>query len=79
MGLQAAADLGIDTAGSYMVGDKVEDIKFGNNLQAKSVLVLTGYGEKSLLKLKDLGIEPAYVAPHLLDAVNWIMEEESRE
>lgn len=79
MGLRAAADLGIDTSGSYMVGDKVEDIQFGLNLQAKSVLVLTGYGEKSLLKLKDLGIEPAYVAQHLLDAVNWIMEEESRE
>lgn len=79
MGLQAAAELGIDTARSYMVGDKVEDIQFGNNLRAKSVLVLTGYGEKSLLKLKDLGIEPAYVAPHLLDAVNWILEEESRE
>ncbi len=79
MGLQAAADLGIDTSCSYMVGDKVEDIQFGQNLRAKSVLVLTGYGEKSLLKLKDLGIEPAYVAQHLLDAVNWIMEEESRE
>ncbi len=79
MGLQAAADLGIDTSRSYMVGDKVEDIQFGMNLKAKSVLVLTGYGQKSLLKLKDLRIEPAYVAQHLLDAVNWILEEESRE
>ncbi len=78
MGIQAAEDLGIETSSSYMVGDKVEDIQFGQNLGAKSVLVLTGYGEKSLPQLKNLGIEPAYVAQHLMDAVNWIIEEENQ-
>lgn len=74
MGLKAASELGIDTTRSYMVGDKVEDIQFGINLGATPVLVLTGYGEKSLERLKSLGIAPAYVAPHLLDAVNWILK-----
>ena len=76
MGRQAVQDLGIDPARSYMIGDKVEDIQFGLNLGAIPILVLTGYGEKSQSKLKKLGIEPAFVAPNLGDAVNWIMSEE---
>ena len=76
MGLQAVKDLEIDPARSYMVGDKVEDIQFGLNLGATPILVLTGYGEKSRVRLKNLGIEPAFVAPTLRDAVNWIMAEE---
>jgi D-glycero-D-manno-heptose 1,7-bisphosphate phosphatase len=56
-----------------MVGDKVEDIRFGLNIGATSVLVLTGYGLGSLAKLKEEGIEPAYAAPDLLDAVRWIL------
>jgi D-glycero-D-manno-heptose 1,7-bisphosphate phosphatase len=78
MGLKAAAELGIDTRRSYMVGDKVEDIEFGINLGATPVLVLTGYGKTSLERLKSRGITPAHVAPHLLDAVNWILEHEDQ-
>jgi D-glycero-D-manno-heptose 1,7-bisphosphate phosphatase len=76
MALQAAADLKIDMKNSYMVGDKVEDILFGLNIQAKSILVLTGYGKESLPKLKKRGIKPDYVAQNLLDAVSWIVKEE---
>ena len=76
MALQAATDLKIDLKNSYMIGDKVEDILFGLNIQAKSILVLTGYGKESLPKLKKKGIKPAFVAQTLLDAVNWIVEEE---
>ncbi len=78
MARQAASDLGIDLPRSYMVGDKVEDIQFGLNIQAKPVLVLTGYGRKSQARLSELGIAPAHVAQNLLDAVNWILEEELR-
>ncbi|MCK4647270.1 MAG: HAD family hydrolase, partial [Candidatus Aminicenantes bacterium] len=69
MALQAATDLKIDLKNSYMIGDKVEDILFGLNIQAKSILVLTGYGKESLPKLKKKGIKPAFVAQTLLDAV----------
>ncbi|MGB2907039.1 MAG: HAD family hydrolase [Candidatus Aminicenantaceae bacterium] len=79
MGLRAAAELGIDTSRSYMVGDKVADVQFGRNLGARSVLVLTGYGQATLAKLRAQGTEPAHVAQNLLDAVNWILEEENRE
>lgn len=76
MASQAAKDLNIDTSQSYMVGDKVEDILFGKNIKAVPILVLTGFGQKSLPKLKENRVEPAYVAHDLLDAVGWILERE---
>jgi D-glycero-D-manno-heptose 1,7-bisphosphate phosphatase len=79
MAHQAAADLGIDTSQSYMVGDKVEDILFGLNIQAKPILCLTGFGQESLPKLKEKGIKPVYVAQTLLDAVKYILREEKKE
>jgi D-glycero-D-manno-heptose 1,7-bisphosphate phosphatase len=76
MALKAREAFDLDLEGSYMVGDKVEDIRFGLNIGATSVLVLTGYGLGSLAKLKEEGIEPAYAAPDLLDAVRWILRRE---
>jgi D-glycero-D-manno-heptose 1,7-bisphosphate phosphatase len=78
MARQAALDMNIDLSESYMVGDKVEDILFGKNIRARSVLVLTGFGKRSLPELTAQGIEPDYVAQNVLDAVNWILEEEGR-
>jgi len=76
MAHRAAKELNIDITNSYMVGDKVEDILFGLNIKATSILLLTGYGQKSLKKLKSQMIKPAYVASDLLDAVNWILKRE---
>ena len=77
MALQAESELNIDLSGSYMIGDKVEDIEFGKNIHATPILVLTGYGKKSLEKIKNSTFRPAYTAQNLLDAVNWIMKKES--
>lgn len=79
MALQAASDLNIDLKTSYMVGDKVEDILFGLNIKATPILVLTGFGQKSLSALKEQSIQPGYVAQNLLDAVNWILKTEKIE
>ncbi len=76
MGLQAASALDIDLNRSYMIGDKVEDILFGMRIQTKPILVLTGYGKESLARLQKEGITPAYVARHLLQAVEWILKNE---
>lgn len=76
LALKAQVAFDLELEGSYMVGDKVEDIRFGLTIGAIPILVLTGYGRASLPKLKDEGIEPAYAAPDLLDAVNWILRRE---
>jgi len=77
MALKAAKDLNIDLSGSYMVGDKVDDLLFGLNIGAKPVLVLTGYGKDSLLRLKKERIQPVYIAKNLLHAVDWILSQEN--
>jgi len=79
MARQAVRDLNIDTKKSYMIGDKVEDIQFGMNINATPILLLTGYGQKSLPKLREKGIEPSHVAETLIDAVDWILEREKSE
>ena len=76
MAQQAVRDLNIDTTKSYMIGDKVEDILFGMNIKATPILLLTGFGQKSLPKLRKNGMEPAHVAETLIDAVDWILERE---
>jgi D-glycero-D-manno-heptose 1,7-bisphosphate phosphatase len=77
MAQQAVRDLDIDTARSYMIGDKVEDILFGTNIGATPILLLTGYGRKSLPALRERGFQPAKVAETLSDAVDWILEREN--
>lgn len=76
MALQAASDLDVDLKSSYMVGDKTEDVLFGLNIEATPILVLTGFGQKSLLALKEKNIQPAHVAQTLLEAVDWILKKE---
>jgi D-glycero-D-manno-heptose 1,7-bisphosphate phosphatase len=78
MGLRAAAELGIDLARSYMIGDKTEDILFGLNIGAAPVLVRTGYGSIAEPKLASLGVRPAHVADNLAAAADWILAQESR-
>jgi D-glycero-D-manno-heptose 1,7-bisphosphate phosphatase len=73
MGRRAAADLALDLENSYMIGDKVEDVRFGLAIGAKPVLVRTGYGAESERRLPELGITPAAVADDLRTAVDWVL------
>ena len=73
MGRRAAADLNLDLERSYMIGDKVEDVRFGLAIGAKPILVRTGYGAESARRLPGLGITPAAVADDLRAAVDWVL------
>jgi D-glycero-D-manno-heptose 1,7-bisphosphate phosphatase len=76
MAERAARELDVDPAASYMIGDKVEDILFGLGIGAVPILVRTGYGEGSAIQLRARGIDPAYIASGLPDAVDWILRRE---
>jgi D-glycero-D-manno-heptose 1,7-bisphosphate phosphatase len=78
MGHRAAAELGIDLARSYMVGDKADDVLFGMNIGATPVLVRTGYGPLAEPKLAALGVRPAFVAADLAAVADWILAREAR-
>ncbi|MGB8951896.1 MAG: HAD family hydrolase [Candidatus Aminicenantales bacterium] len=78
MAIRAATDLQIDLKRSYVIGDKVEDILFGINIQASPILVLTGYGQEARQKLEELQVRPSYIAQNVLEAVHWILDEEKK-
>jgi D-glycero-D-manno-heptose 1,7-bisphosphate phosphatase len=78
LGLRAAAELRLDLRGSYMIGDKASDVLFGLNIGATPVLVLTGYGRRSLRDLERRNIRPAFVAETLAGAADWIARRERR-
>lgn len=70
MVLDAARDLGLDLARSYMVGDKAADVGLAARAGlAGGLLVLTGKGpaEQPLC-------QPTYTAPTLLAAADWILQ-----
>ena len=64
--------LNIDPKNSYFIGDKETDIEFGRNAGGKTILVLTGYGKDSVIKMKE---KPDFIAEDLCAAVNWIKED----
>ena len=73
---QAARDLNLDLARSYLVGDRYKDIETAANAGAKGVLVLTGYGRGEYHYLRDTQpVQPVHVAPDLAEAVEWILVE----
>jgi D-glycero-D-manno-heptose 1,7-bisphosphate phosphatase len=73
---QAARDLNLDLARSYLVGDRYKDIETAANAGAKGILVLTGYGRGEYHYLRDTQpVQPVHVAPDLLGAVEWILKD----
>jgi D,D-heptose 1,7-bisphosphate phosphatase len=80
--IRASAEMDIDLARSYTVGDMLKDIQAAGKIRAKGVLVKTGYGvntiEKELLPESAGIIRPHYIAEDILDAVKWIMEDRLR-
>jgi D-glycero-D-manno-heptose 1,7-bisphosphate phosphatase len=71
---QAASDLELDLARSYVVGDRFSDLKAARNCGATGILVLTGYGRGDLEYVGPaLAIKPDHVAEDIYDAVEWIL------
>jgi D-glycero-D-manno-heptose 1,7-bisphosphate phosphatase len=74
--LQAARDLDLDLARSYLVGDRYNDIQTAANAGVKGILVLSGYGQREYEQHKDQAlVAPVYVAQDLADAAAWILKD----
>ena len=74
---QAARELDIDLAGSFVVGDKLTDMEAGHRAGCHPVLVLTGYGREELDGVND-STQPDFVASDLLAAAHWIIQRSTR-
>ena len=68
--LEATKDLNIDLNKSWIIGDKISDIEAGKNLNLKSILVLTGHGNKE----KDLlAKEDQIICSNIIEAADFIL------
>lgn len=67
---QAAAELNIDLAASWMIGDTTMDIQAGSNAGVRTILVQTGEGGKD----GKHDVKPDFVARDLAQAVDIILE-----
>jgi len=74
--LDAAEKLGIDLTRSYVVGDKISDIKLGPATGAKTALVRTGFGAGEEAKIREGKANPPdHIADGIGQAVDWILED----
>jgi D-glycero-D-manno-heptose 1,7-bisphosphate phosphatase len=72
---QAAADLGIDLARSWMVGDRWGDVRLAETAgMAGGILVRTGYGRSAEARPVD-GATAAFVAEDVMHAASWILRQ----
>jgi D-glycero-D-manno-heptose 1,7-bisphosphate phosphatase len=68
---QAAEEMGLVLAGSFMVGDRLLDVACGRALGLTGVLVRTGYDDGPVRHELE---EPDRVAKNLPAAVEWILD-----
>jgi D-glycero-D-manno-heptose 1,7-bisphosphate phosphatase len=73
----AARDLGIDVARSWVVGDKWLDVQLGHAVGARSILVRTGWGaDQERQRPEGQAVEA--ICDNLIAAVSVILAESSR-
>ncbi len=65
----------LDRSRLYVVGDKATDIELATNLNAKGILVTTGYGQDVLEKRSQLTVVADAVCKDVLEAVDWILND----
>ncbi len=76
---RAAADLDVDLAASWMVGDRYSDVELARNAGVKSMLVLSGYGRGEWEHQRtSWTTQPDLVAEDLLAAVRLIVSQRER-
>ena len=76
---QASSELGCELDASYIVGDAGWDIAMKRHVPCRAILVKTGLGVSSWTDYRHTwaDIDPDFIASTVLDAVHWILLEES--
>lgn len=81
--VQAAQDLNIDLAKSYLIGDRLNDMEAAKKAGVKGILVRTGYGSELLQKdgpdKATPGNRPDFIVADILDAVKWILDQRDKK
>lgn len=74
----ACADLDLDPARSWVIGDKPADVALAMNTGARPILVLTGYGESSK-HAPEVAASSAHIADDLPSAARFILSVDTLE
>jgi D-glycero-D-manno-heptose 1,7-bisphosphate phosphatase len=74
--IAASKALNIDLNRSYMVGDRLTDVRAGQAAGARTVLVLSGDGTNQLARRVEGDAGPDHVARTLGDAVDFILNDQ---
>ncbi|MHA1731229.1 MAG: D-glycero-beta-D-manno-heptose 1,7-bisphosphate 7-phosphatase [Promethearchaeota archaeon] len=78
--LKASEDFGIDASSSYMIGDKLTDLKAGKSAGCKTILVRTGYGKEEEKLVGELGIEYIdFVLDDLRECARFLSNEQGKK
>lgn len=70
---RGAAEFGIDLGHSFVVGDSTVDMQAGNSANAKTILVLTGYGATAREECAGNNIRVDHVAPTIVEAIDFVL------
>jgi D-glycero-D-manno-heptose 1,7-bisphosphate phosphatase len=73
---RAIREFGIDPACSFVVGDRWLDVALARRVNARGVLVRTGYGATEIRK-PPAGMRADAVADNLAGAVGWILKNQA--
>ena len=68
---RAQKDLNLDVKGSYFIGDKSSDIECGKRSGMRTIKMTTGHNEEAK-------VQPDFVASTLLEAANFVLEQERK-
>ncbi len=71
---RAADELPIDLERSFVIGDKLTDVRLAHAVGGKGILVRTGFGNAELESAHAEGLRIDYVADDVYDAVTWILD-----
>lgn len=71
---KAAAIDHVDLRKSYVIGDKLIDVAAGKQAGSKTILVLTGYGNKERNQITHIN-QPDFIASDFEQAVYWILKD----
>src|SRR5262245_44768909 len=74
--LQAARELDLDLARSFMIGDKWLDVACGRAAGVRSILVRTGHGAHEEVRTAPT-VQPDVILNNLMEAVGWILRSSS--
>jgi D-glycero-D-manno-heptose 1,7-bisphosphate phosphatase len=69
---QAAGDLQLDLARSFVIGDRWHDLQAGAAVGARGILVRTGYG-RTEEAAETSGASAAAIVDNLIEAASWIL------